>query len=325
MAATDITEAQRAAAVKPVAILYVAGIPRTGSTILGELLDRVPGVVYVGELGLFWRRYSRRERCSCGMAIPDCDFWSRVVREAYGDLEPGRAAELAALEQRVLGRGALQVLCSMHPQRASATARALVPERDRLYRAVSSVAASDWIVDATKEPVYACLTTAVVAVVHLVRDPRGVTYSWKKQVGSDSEPGDLPRQSAAATALRWVAKNLIVHTALRRFASRYVLLRYEDLVAAPEESLRRVADATGLPVPDVRSAVEKLGREPENHHRVSGNPGVRQRGNVVHLSLDEEWRSGLSRRDQRVVTGLCAALMAFYRYPLQLLRRPPDD
>jgi hypothetical protein len=37
------------APVRPITILYIAGMARTGSTVLGEMLGRVPDVTYVGE------------------------------------------------------------------------------------------------------------------------------------------------------------------------------------------------------------------------------------------------------------------------------------
>jgi hypothetical protein len=132
----------------------------------------------------------------------------------------------------------------------------------------------------------------------------------------------LARKYTAVAAVQWMADNLMTQLALRRLASRYVLVRYEDLVARPEASLSRVAEATGLPLSDPHAAVDDAARPPEDHHRVAGNPGVRRLGNAVQLSLDEEWRSGLPFRTQRLVTALCALLMVGYGYPLRVLRRP---
>jgi hypothetical protein len=312
--------------VRPITILYIAGMGRTGSTILGELLGRVDDVTYVGELSQFWRRYSQRELCSCGRALPECGFWSKVVEEAFGDLPAGRAERFARLERTVFRRRAFEMLCSRRWATGSVEARELLQEREQLYAAASKVAGSSWLVDASKSPVFgaslACLSTAFLDVVQLVRDPRGVTYSWTKQVHSDSEPSELARDSTAATAVRWLADNLMVQFALRRLADRYVLVRYEDLVADPETCLSRVAKAAGLPVSDLRAAVDDVTRAPGDHHRVAGNPGVRRLGNAVHFSLDEEWRAGLPFHDQRLVTILCALLMEVYGYPLRVLRHP---
>jgi hypothetical protein len=314
------------APVRPVTILYIAGMARTGSTILGELLGRVPDVIYVGELSQFWRRYSRRELCSCGKALPECDFWSRVVEEAFGGLPSGRAEQLVGLERRAFRRRALQMLCSTRWASGRGAASEMSRERDRLYAAASKVAGSSWIVDASKSPFFgaslACLSTVSLDIVQIVRDPRGVAYSWRKRVQSDSEPSDLARKATVVIAVQWMADNLMVQVALRRLAHRYVLVRYEDLVADPERWLSQVANATGLPLADPRAAVDNVALPPEDHHRIAGNPGVRRLGNAVNLSLDEEWRSGLPFASRRLVTTLCALLMAVYGYPLHTLRHP---
>ena len=164
-------------------------------------------------------------------------------------------------------------------------------ERSQLYQALGKVAGSRWIVDTGKEPVFGAslthLSPTVVDFVHVVRDPRGVAYSCKKRVRSDSEPDFMPRRPAAATAWRWLVTNLMAQIALRRLAHRYVLVRYEDLVAAPEACLMRVAKATGLPFADPQAAVDDLARPPQEHHRVAGNPGVRQLRGALRLSLDD--------------------------------------
>jgi hypothetical protein len=305
-----------------VTVLYLAGMPRTGSTILGELLDRVPDVTHAGELVAFWRRYTQRELCSCGKPLPDCDFWSNVVREAFGELPPGRAEFFARQERRFVGPKALRLLYSSRRAPGSAAAHELFRERNRLYAAVSKVSGSSWIVDASTDAEFgacaAALGSAAIDIVHIVRDPRGVAYSWEKQVPSDSEPGNLPRLRAEGTALQWMMRNLFVATVVRRLAHSYVRVRYEDLVAAPGICLRRVSEATGLPVPDPQAAVENVTHKPEAHHRISGNPGVRRRGNAVLFALDEEWKVGLSARDRRIVTALCFPLMTAYGYRLRI-------
>ena len=67
-------------------ILCVASLPRSGSAVLGYVLGRLPGTIFVGELVYFWRRFAEGELCSCGQTLPDCRFWSAVVVKAFGSL-----------------------------------------------------------------------------------------------------------------------------------------------------------------------------------------------------------------------------------------------
>src|SRR5216684_384525 len=118
-------------------ILYVAGVPRTGSTVLGHLLGDIPGVIFVGELNFFWRRFAHAEVCSCGQPLPDCPFWSAVVREAYGGLAPGQARQLAELERHVLRRQfALTLAPAAWPVPKASRAGQMLAERALLYQAI---------------------------------------------------------------------------------------------------------------------------------------------------------------------------------------------
>ena len=307
-------------------ILYVAGVPRTGSTVLGEVLGAIPGVVFVGELNFFWRRFARAEVCSCGQPLPGCSFWSAVVREAYGGLADGQAARLAELERHVLRRQfALTLAPAAWPVPKASLAGQMLAERARLYRAIGRLTGARWIVDGGKEPIFGALLARAdadaVATIHLVRDPRGVAYSWQKLIPSDSEPGDMPRKAAARTAVDWVLQNLLVQLGLQRLSTVYVRVRYEDLASRPEHVLGQISLATGLTIAASVAAHGIVSPPTSEHHLVAGNPGVRRTATSgLQLRPDEAWRTRLPLREQRLVAAVCGALMTAYGYPLRTAR-----
>lgn len=304
-------------------VLYVAGLPRSGSTVLGYVLGRLPGTIFVGELAFFWRRFAEGELCSCGMPLADCDFWSTVVGKAFGPLAREQARELNKLEQRVIRR--LRVL-GLTPVRWSTRwakqVQVMLEERGRLYRSICEIANADYIVDSGKEVTFgsiiARLNNTSFSTVHLVRDPRGVAFSWLKQVRSDSEPRDMPRSPAVKTAARWMSCNLLVQFSLRRLSSAYLRVRYEDLVAYPDDIVRQISCAAA----NAAEPYQRVGQRvhcANEHHLVGSNPGVRRHlGNDLKLTLDEEWRTGLPRGQQRLVTAVCGGLMTAYDYPLRI-------
>jgi hypothetical protein len=198
----------------------------------------------------------------------------------------------------------------------------MLAERAQLYRSVAAVAGASWIVDAGKEPVFGSFLARAdgisLATIHLVRDPRGVAFSWKKRIRSDSEPSEMPRHPAAMTAVDWLLQNLMVQVSLQKLSRVYVRVRYEDLVARPGDIVEGISRATGLAVggPAAGTAGHAL-TGTAGHHLVAGNPGVRQlAGGGLKLTLDDEWRTQLSRADRLAVTAVCAALMAAYGYPV---------
>jgi Sulfotransferase family len=298
-----------------VQILYLAGIPRTGSTVLGHALAGTPDVVFVGEMNFFWRRFAHQELCSCGMPLPECPLWSAVIEKAFGAVSPAQATEWSALEQRLVDRQRIFALIPWNwPGPASRDLRRVLDMRDQLYAAAAAEAGASWLVDGGKEPVYARIMTRLphtdFHTVHIVRDPRGVAFSWMKRVRSDSEPGEMPSRRPIVSAAEWMLQNLMVHIGLQRRSRSYVRVRYEDLVSDLPGVVSRIAAATGM---RAGPSLEPAG----GGHLVAGNPGVRrQAATSIRLTLDDAWRTRLPRRTQRLVTSICGPLMLTYGYPL---------
>jgi hypothetical protein len=302
-------------------VLYLAGVARTGTTVLGQALGNIPRVIFVGELNLFWRRFANRELCSCGQALPDCQFWSAVIGKEFAELRPEDVQNLCNLEQTLRRR---QAISSLLPIRRKVTVprrfQTAADARARLYSSIADVAQAQWIVDSGKDPWFGCILGLIVGVnfntVHIVRDPRGVAFSRTKVVKSDSEPGYMLRQHPTRVALNWLVQNLVIQFVLKRLSASYVRLRYEDLAADPETVVRDVVRSMSIQFDAVLDG-EICGGCRNYSHWVAGNPGVRQSsGSLLKMKLDEEWRRRLPRTQRWMVAVICAVLFPSYGYPL---------
>ena len=95
-------------------VIYIAGSGRSGSTLLERVLGGMPGAVNVGELiDLFRRTAPLGERCGCGLAFPDCPFWSKVGERAFGGWDASQMAGLERLRNRVARQRYLPRLLAM--------------------------------------------------------------------------------------------------------------------------------------------------------------------------------------------------------------------
>jgi len=93
-----------------------------------------------------------------------------------------------------------------------------------------------------------------------------------------------------------------------------MLLRYEDFVAHPAETLGRVADLAGAERgPGDLAFVRGEQMDLRPNHTVDGNP-MRFSVGPVTLRPDEEWRTRMEPVDRRVVTALTLPLLRRYRY-----------
>lgn len=303
-------------------MVYVAGSGRSGSTLLERLLGTLPGFVNVGEINDVFRRVAAYdEKCGCALSFSDCLFWGAVGQRAFGGWTPALVEEARGLQRAVARQRFLPQLLA--PQLAGDQFRTdlgrFADLHARLYAAVLAESGGRVVVDASKGAAQAMAVSRGVdmRLVHLVRDARGVSFSWAKaDVARPHGDGDRATMHAYRpqdTAARWVLLQGQIALA-RRLVTSSALLRYEDLVAAPERSLRETAAALGLPLgPEDLHAVDGSTVDLPASHGLSGNPS-RFRVGPQTLRVDEQWRRDMSRWDRVSTTVIAAAPLTRYRY-----------
>ncbi len=299
-------------------ILYIAGCDRSGSTVLDQILGQIPNWFTVGELVDFWDR-GPQQICGCGRVLKDCDFWRQVFIEAFHDT-PDRVdfAGIAALRNRCARSRHLLLLTNSLTRNFAPTALgAYLDLTKKFYRAISKVSGSQVAVDSSKLPSHAYileLTGAFdVYILHLVRDPRGCAYSWLRgKRHPDPTIGEFPRWSPTRTSLDWIYINSAVKKLWSSSADRYFVLRYEDFIAQPAQSLRRILHFVGQPAIDLPFVSDhSVSLAPT--HGVSGN-AVRLDTGTVHLKLDDKWRTAMKPMHQSLVTTLTGVTLPTYGY-----------
>jgi len=301
-------------------VVYLGGAGRSGSTLLERLLGAVPGVATLGEVvHLPSRGLVDGETCGCGHLLTECPFWGEVGRVAFGGWDRVDGAEWQALQHRVDRNRHLLALAV--PTRA-AFRRDLaehVRRLELLYQAAATVSGASVLVDSSKHASTAFalrhLRGVDVSFVQLVRDPRGVAYSWTKEVARP-EVGDgalMPQYSPASAAAWWDAFNVMLG-ALPVTGTPVHRVRYEDLLADPSGVLRSLLAPTGLALAEGWDAfLGPDGARLGPSHSVAGNP-MRFRTGTIPLRRDDDWRAALPAADRRVVTTLTAPLLLAYGY-----------
>ncbi len=303
-----------------VRVLYIAGTGRSGSTLLANILGQVDGIFNAGEVRYIWERGMLENRlCGCGRRFADCPVWSDILAQAFGESPPAAQA-MAGLQSsmtRVRHVPGLVVGRETGKGPAYDSYRA---DLGRLYRAIAHVTRSEVVVDSSKLPTYGRLLGSIqdidLTVVQLVRDPRAAAGSWAaNKVQPDREvSGYMERLSPAHSALLWDLWNSTARSFLSRASTRYLTLRYEDFVAEPRESVKRIVDLLGkadakLPFVDPRTVML------EPNHTVAGNPD-RLRAGEVTIKASGGAGSRLRKRDGMLVTALTLPVLVRFGYPL---------
>lgn len=307
-------------------VLFTIGKGRSGSTLFGNLLGAVDGMFNGGELRRLWEwGLTHGYLCGCGAPVPECPFWREVLTrlEKTGPVpEPKDASELT---RRVTSWRNVHTLMGRHRRslRRWPGAQDWTALMRRLYEAIADVTGASVVVDTTKVPVNPALLGPLVGidvyVVQLVRDPRAVTYSWKRRKPwtDREEGGEMPRYGAAYTGGGWLLRNGTSELVRRRLPrERSMTLRYEDLMTAPRPSTDGVLELVGMAGATTPFTDDRTVELPMNH-AVAGNPDRVGRREVT-LREDVEWRDRIGPRDVLVTTALTAPLLRRYGYPWRI-------
>jgi hypothetical protein len=189
-----------------------------------------------------------------------------------------------------------------------------------LYEETGRITGARVIVDSSKRPADAALAALVPGnqtyVVHLVRDPRAVAYSWRRrkpEFDHESHP-EMQRKNVLSTAANWLWLNAVTST-IPRYAPAvpFLRVRYEDILTRPASSLKRILAFAGEPgaTPSVHDHVAKF----RPNHTVSGNPSRFSTGEI-ELRLDEEWRSAMGTAPWCAATAISLPSLRRYGYAI---------
>jgi Sulfotransferase family len=310
-------------------VLSVIGPGRSGTTVLGRALGEVDGVIFAGELRWLWRRGIIEGRpCGCGQPPVRCPVWARVLADVLGagpyvrDGVAAPAVRQAVHDQLEVAarRNRLRVLTSAEETLGWPAFDRLRAISGRVVTALATATGAVMVVDTSKRAQEAAVLAAYgdvdQYVLHIVRDPRAVAWSWGRAKPLPSAHGDaaMARRTPASSAIRWMENSVSAHLMQRRLpASRWLEVRYEDFVTNPRGITQTIIDFADLgaaaPV-DEHGAVH-LG----SSHTVAGNPNRFHVG-LVQIRPDNEWQELMPARQRRVVEALTAPFLRRYGYPL---------
>nr|WP_239102793.1 sulfotransferase [Actinoplanes siamensis] len=302
-------------------MLFLGGLGRSGTTLVERLLGELPGVCALGEVVHLWQRDLRDdERCGCGERFSRCDFWQRVGKSAFDGWENVDVDRVQALRRAVERTRHIPRLAGA--ARPSDEVREYAAYYARLYRSAAEVSGAQLVVDSSKHSALAHVLRAAggldLRVAHVVRDARGVAYSWTKRVARPETDGadEMTRYPPIRSALLWNAHNAAFDLLARR-GTPVRRIRYEEFLADPRAGLLGLADFAGLPLQP--GDLDFLGLGQANlgiGHSAAGNP---MRFTVGRLTLrrDDAWTRALPGAQRRLVGAVCGPMLRAYGYPLK--------
>lgn len=233
-------------------MFFVFGMPRSGTTLLAQCLNAHPDLVlphetdFIIPMAFLFDRIHARERGRSMVA--DLIVHSQGFAGSLGEyLTPDEVREAVHEGEH-------------HPARLL----------ERLYARVARAAGARLAGDKSPNDLNFLRMldkTGGLApefpVIHLVRDVRDAMASLQRTGWLPAAADYFPRF--------WCSHNLYLHALRKHDPSRYLLVRYEDLVADPARELGRACDLLGVPFDEAMLA-------PGRRH-------PRYQGQAVHARL----------------------------------------
>lgn len=297
-------------------VVCIVGLGRSGSTLLDRILGTVPGTISLNELRPLWRNgFLNNAVCACGTAFDDCPFWSQVRRRIESEFS-WSAHEMLDLHNRVdRPRWVPHLLIGLRRGRFGRSVQDYRRLLKSLYEAIAEASGADTVIDSSKVPSRALLLGGIpeldVQVVHIVRDIRGVAYSWTKELIEPGMDVEIPQYSSWRSVFMWYHRNLMIETLRSRLPC--VRVSYEDLASEPRATIANLIER----LPSIAGRAAMFEDERKVHlqpvHSISGNPH-RFRSGVTEIRVDDEWRRRLPRDSRRLIEILAMPMLSYYGY-----------
>jgi hypothetical protein len=299
-------------------LVYIVGSGRCGSTLLESILNQVDGFVTTGELSAIWVAIVENWQCGCGAPVVECSYWSEVIKRAFGTIDE-KFARAMLRWQSVFDRphysGLMLMPGGTTALKAIARKKPYWNALTDLHAAAREVAKADFVVDSDKYPTHPVFFAerADVHIIHIVRDPRAVFYSWTRAKTAKYRTGALDTRGLLWGSFVWNILNMASAKLKDVFPGNYTLVRYEDLMAKPRETLSTILKDLGRPDDQLDFLLDGNQARLQPNHGIGGNPARLNTG-AVKLKIDDEWKGAMPLLSRYAATMLCTPHMLRYGY-----------
>jgi hypothetical protein len=195
--------------------IFIVGSPRSGTTLLRNMLNRHPRIAICRETQFNHYIYSRRTAFG---DLRNEDNRCRLVKEYLSTSRMRRSGiETAGLEERLLrdGTSYASLFASLMEHFAESEGKQRCGEKTPQH-ALLTETFCEWYPGA--------------AIIHLVRDPREVVASLQRVPWASN--------SVVVNTRMWIDCNLAARKSSNR--PEYLMVRYQNLVSQPEQELARI-------------------------------------------------------------------------------------
>ncbi len=303
---------------KKIKVIYITGEGRSGSTLLERILGQHKKIFAAGELIYIWERsFIENQLCSCNKSFYECEVWKDIIlnfRKKVPNINPSEVIDAFMNTSRI------RHYFFKKDFNKTKYAQFINNIYTNLYTAILETVNKEFIIDSSKQPVFAHILkdnpNLELYILHLIRDPRAVAYSWqKKKVRPEikNKVEYMPRYSPIRTAISWNVVNKICFDLSKEENLKYMLIRYEDLVSNLKEILNKIYSLLSLENNFKDLFLDEKTIFLSKNHTVAGNP-IRFKTGEIKLIPDEKWKLSMNKWNQLFLKILCYKALKRFGY-----------
>lgn len=274
--------------------VYIATLPRSGSTLLGMMLGAHKDVTHMGESAYWSMIDASASRCCCGTV--GCEVLSSIQRKlsCFPD-------EILSIHQAC---GIIDVLAEPGKVRHSLSLSAEQPSLPMLEQVLKRCCLGLEVISSVTQEVFGTrvivenskyltiaerlLSRGDWKVLLLTRDPRGISFSNKKA----GERKGVPRPVKDKMGILLSFARQATEMALQE---NVLLVRYEDLCKDVAGELLRICDFI-----DIRFNPAMLEFKRNNGHLLMGNHMMYDFNQKIRQDI--AWKDGLTQQEKDLFT-----------------------
>lgn len=280
-------------------VIYLVGAGHSGSTLLDLIMGSHSQIFGIGEFQQYFFKPGSSKSCMCGKTVVDCPFWKKVFKNL--NLESGLTV-LRKKKDFLLNRKSYLDNYYRRP----VNFKKYIELNEELYKNILKYSGKKIVFDSSKWPDRAELLLNSkkldITILHLVRNGKGVTWSWRNRHLNPDEKGNVwscqnkwdkyPNFIRGVRVMyHWLKRNLYIEILKKRNRINYIFLRYEDFVKNPKGTLSFILEKVGLSF-----EAQMMNSINKENHQVAGNLRLKRKlaaNQEIKIEEDICWKKDM--------------------------------
>ncbi len=289
-------------------LVLLIGSGRSGSTLIDLIVNMHPNVFGLGEISN-WNTKVFEEYCACGDIVKSCPFWSEVITKVGWREKDFKEYKEYKYEFDAPKKGYVFKIKN-NTQRPGF--ENFISKSNEIFSAISEVSDNRILFDSSKSPQRAFNLSKSslldVKIVHLMRDPRGVVWSYKKSFKKDLKSGlqrDMKGTSLLKSLYSWLAINSRAFSTVKSANVPTLSVKYENFCANPDDEINRILEFVLGEKP--KTGIDLSKSMTTESHVIAGNR-LRMKKDIV-IEPDFAWKSNLNFFQKTFIYSLTLPLL----------------